>query len=76
MADFFIHIDRGIIDSNRKHGRDDPPVTIRRGKHGRSVKAHHVKLPAGAEVIYDGSQLLGCGARCVIRSPAMPEVVR
>lgn len=73
---YYIHIDRGVIDANRKHGRDDPPVTVRRGKWGRSFKAHEIELPAGTRVIYNGSVQLGCGARCVIASPVEPVVIR
>lgn len=76
MTDYFIHIDRGRIDSNRKNGTNLPPITIRRGKSGRSTKAHEISLPAGTKVIYTGETLLSCGARCVIVSPEMPEVIR
>jgi hypothetical protein len=74
---YYTHINRGVIDANRKHGRNDPPVRFQRGKYGKPTYAHEVRLPEGARVVYsaDGT-LLPCGARLVIVSTASPEVVR
>lgn len=74
---FYTHINRGIIDANRKHGRNDPPITIKRGKYGRAVTAHEVELPSRARMIYSPHEpLLPCGARLVVVSDEMPIVVR
>lgn len=76
---WYIHIDRGIIDANRKHRRADPPVTVRKGKHGKSFKALEIELPAGARVTYTPeveTPILPCGARVVIASPECPTVIR
>lgn len=73
---YYTHINRGVIDANRKHGRADPPITIKRGKNGKPIHAHRVRLPADAELIYSHAEpLLPCGARCVIQSATAPEVV-
>lgn len=73
---WFTHINRGVIDANRKHGRSDPPVSIRKGKRGKAIYATHVRLPAGAEVIYSAHEpILPCGARMVIVSETQPEVI-
>lgn len=77
--DWFVHVDRGIIDSNRTHKTARPPVTIRRGKHGKSTKALEVALPAGSRVVYapeTGEPILPCGARLVIICPEEPLVIR
>jgi hypothetical protein len=85
MSDvWYIHIDRGVIDGNRKRAQRGetemlPPVTIKRGKRGRSIKAFRVQLPAGCEVVYTpetGEPLLPCGARLVITSPEEPTVLQ
>lgn len=74
---YYTHINRGVIDANRKHGQADAPIAIKRGKRGKPTYAHEVKLPAGARLIYsDGEPLLPCGARCVIASDEAPEVIR
>lgn len=82
---WYVHVDRGAIDSNRKRFKEDPaaemlpPVTIKRGKSGKSVKCFEFRLPAGAEGIYtpeNGVPILPCGARLVLVSPVQPEVIR
>ena len=73
---WYTHINRGVIDSNRKHGRNDPPVRFQEGKYGKATYAHEVELPAGSRVVYcaDG-RILPCGARLVIISEGAPKVV-
>ena len=72
---WYTHINRNIIDSNRKHGKNDAPIRYQKGKYGEPTYAHRVRLPAGATIIYDGSALLPCGARLIIESEEEPEVV-
>lgn len=77
MPEFYTHVDRGVIDANRKHGRNDPPVTIKHGKRGRSIKAFEVELPAGSRMIYSPHEpVLPCGARLVVVSQQQPVVIR
>ena len=74
---YYTHINRNVIDSNRKHGRNDPPVRFQKGKYGKAVYAHEVELPMGSRVIYDPhARLLPCGARLVITSDEEPRVIR
>lgn len=73
---YYTHVNRNVIDSNRKHGRNDPPVKFQKGKHGKAVYAHTVELPAGSRVVYDPhGRILPCGARLVIVSEEAPVVV-
>lgn len=71
---YYTHINRGVIDANRKHGRNDPPIRVQRGKYGKSEYGHSVILPAQSRIVYsaDGT-LLPCGARLVIVSEDKPE---
>lgn len=74
---YYTHINRGVIDSNRKHGRNDPPVKFQEGKYGKATYCHEVELPAGSKVVYDSEgRILPCGARLVITSPTAPVVVK
>ena len=74
---YYTHINRGVIDANRKHGRNDPPITIKRGKSGKAIRAHEVELPAGARMVYSPHDpILPCGARLVVVSDTAPVVVR
>lgn len=73
---YYTHINRGVIDSNRKHGRNDPPVRFQKGKYGKSVYCHEVEFTNG-RVVYDHEgTLLPCGARLVIMSETEPKVIR
>ena len=73
---WYTHINRNVIDSNRKHGRNDPPVRFQKGKYGKVTYAHEVELPRGSRVVYDPhGRILPCGARLVICSDEEPVVV-
>ena len=74
---YYTHINRNVIDSNRKHEKNDPPVRFQNGKYGESVYCHEVELPEGSRVVYDHlGTLLPCGARLVIISETEPKVLR
>lgn len=73
---YYVHVNRNIIDANRKHDRDDPPVRFQRGKSGRATYAHEIELLGPSRIVYDGKQLLKCGSRLVIATELKPRVVR
>ena len=74
---YYTHINRGTIDSNRKHSREDTPVKFQKGKYGKATYAMEVELPAGSRIIYDTKgTILPCGARLVIVSETEPKVIR
>lgn len=75
---YYTHINRGVIDSNRKHGTDLPAVRFQKGKYGKAVYAHRVRFTGGGEVVQSKRgepPLLPCGARLVIVTQEKPEVV-
>ncbi len=73
---YYTHVNRGVIDSNRKHGKNDPPIAIKRGKTGKSEYAFRVELPPNSEMIYSPHDpILACGARLVIVSDEAPRIV-
>lgn len=73
---YYTHINRGIIDSNRKHGTNKPPICYRKGKTGKAVYAHEIELPAGSRILYQPHDpVLSCGARLVIISETEPTVI-
>lgn len=77
MADvWYTHINRNVIDSNRKHGRSEPPIKFQKGKYGDPVYCHSVDLPNGSRLVYSAEgTILPCGARLVIESPERPTIV-
>jgi hypothetical protein len=77
VSEYYTHVNRNVIDSNRKNGRNDPPVRFQKGKYGKSIYCHEVRLPEGSRMVYDHEgTILPCGARLVIVSDVQPEVVR
>ena len=73
---FYTHINRNIIDSNRRNGTNNPPIRYQKGKTGKAVYAHEIELPAGSRIIYQASNpILSCGARVVIVSETEPTVI-
>lgn len=74
---WYVHINRGVIDSNRKHTKNDPPISFRKGKYGKSFYAHEIELPESTKVIYNPHDpILKCGARLVIVCETEPVVIR
>lgn len=72
---WYTHINRNVIDSNRKRGTNDPPIKFQEGRYGEPTYAHRVRLLSGSTVVYDaGGRLLPCGARLVIESEEQPTV--
>lgn len=72
---WYIHINRGIIDSNRKQGRDDAPITIKHGRHGTSIPCRDVSLRGPVRLYYDADGILPCGAKVVIQTAFEPEIL-
>ena len=73
---FYTHINRGTIDSNRKHGTVTPAVRFQKGRYGKATYAMEVEIDGPIRVRYSPhAPLLPCGARLVIESEAEPRVV-
>lgn len=76
MTKWFIHINRGVIDSNRKHKKNDPPIKFQKGKYGKATYAHSVELSGTSRIIYNPEgHILLCGARLVIESDREPIIM-
>lgn len=74
---YYTHINRNVIDSNRKQGTDRPAIRFQRGRYGAPTYAHEVELPAGSRVVYSAHEpILPCSARLVIQSSTAPLVIR
>jgi hypothetical protein len=74
---YYTHINRNVIDANRKHGRNDPPVRFQKGKYGKATYAHEMEVVGSCRVIYSPhGRLLPCGARLVIQSETEPRVIK
>lgn len=63
-----IHVDKHVIAANRKHGRNDPPITIQTSR--GSKKAFAVDIKGPSRFIYSPDKPLSCGARLWIETTA------
>ncbi len=72
----YIHVNQHVIRANKKHGKNDPVITIKSGKN--NTYCHEVEILGPSKVIYGGNDkpLLNCGARVVIETESQVEVVK
>jgi hypothetical protein len=72
----FIHVNQHKIRANKKHGTDEPVITIKEGR--TNTYCHAVDIKGPSRVLYGGNDkpLLSCGARVVIETESEIEIVR
>lgn len=72
----YIHVNQHVIRSNKKHGKDDPVITIKQGS--KNMYCHEVEIKGPSRVMYGGNNkpLLNCGARVIIETESDVEIVR
>jgi len=66
----YIHVNQHKIRHNRKHGSNEPVITVKEGR--KNTYCHSVEILGPSKVIYGGNDkpLLSCGARVVIETEA------
>lgn len=62
----YIAVNRNRIQSNRKHGQNEPVLRICEGKHGKPMYANEVEYTGLVRVVYRPDAPLPCGARAWI----------
>ena len=72
----YIHVNQHKIRANKKHGTNEPVITVKRGK--ENTYCYEVKVLGPSTVVYGGNDkpLLSCGARVVIMTEGEVEVVK
>jgi hypothetical protein len=68
-----IHVNQHVIKSNRKHGRQDPVLTVKTYK--TNTYASNVKIHGASEVIYSPEKPLSCGAHVWIQTQSQVEIL-
>lgn len=68
-----IHVNSNTIRSNRKHDKNDPPLSIRKTRSAKAVYAHQVNLvdqqgQVVARIVYQPESPLSCGAQIWIET--------
>ena len=66
-----IHVNREVLASNKKHGTNHPPISVRIGS--KTYLCHEVDIPGNAKMIYRPHESLPCGAVLWLEVP--PDVV-
>lgn len=73
----WINVNKHVIAGNAKHGRNDPPVRVAKGKHGKPVYAHEIEITGPARVVYDAAHpILPCGARLAICTESEVKIIK
>jgi hypothetical protein len=67
-----VHVNQNTLRGNRKNGRSDPPIAIRRGR--RVEYATEVKVGEG-RFVYSPDKPLSCGARLWFETLDPVEIV-
>lgn len=67
-----IHINQHIIRSNKKHGANEPVITVKRGK--TNTYGHAVEIHGPSRVVYQPDCPLNCGARVWIETESPVDV--
>ena len=63
-----IHVNMHKIRANKKHGTNEPVITVKEGR--KNTYGHEVEILGPSQVIYGGNDkpILPCGARVVIET--------
>ena len=64
----YIHVNQHKIRANKKHGTNEPVITVKQGR--KNTYCHSVEVLAPSVVRYGGNEkpILSCGARVVIET--------
>ena len=64
----YIHVNQHKIRANKKHGTNEPVITIKEGRN--NTYCHTVEILGQSKIRYGGNEkpILSCGARVVIET--------
>ena len=70
MVKKYIHVNQHKIRANKKHGTNEPVITIKEGR--KNTYCHEVEIHGPSKMFYGGNDkpILSCGARVVIETEA------
>ena len=71
-----IHVNQHKIRANKKHGTNEPVITIKQGS--KNTYCHEVEILGPSKIVYGGNDkpLLSCGARVVISTDSEIKIVK
>lgn len=56
----YIHVNKHVLDSNRKNNLDDPPITVK--TYQSNNYCHEVEISGPSRIMYSKDKPLSCGA--------------
>jgi hypothetical protein len=70
----YIHVNMHKIRANKKHGTNEPVITVKEGRKNRY--GHEVEILGPSKVLYGGNDkpILSCGARVVIKTKSEVKI--
>jgi len=73
---YYINVNRQTIQKNAKYGTNEPPVSFRKGKNGKSTYCHELEIENGRIIYNAQAPVLKCGARLVILTKHEPKIIK
>ena len=72
----YIHVNQHKIRANKKHGTNEPVITIKEGR--KNTYCHEVEILGNSKIRYGGNEkpILSCGARVVIETEGEVVIVK
>ena len=67
-----IHVNMHKVKENKKHGTNEPVITIKEGK--SNTYCHEVSILGESKVVYRPEKPLSCGAKVWIETNAELEI--
>ena len=67
-----VSVNSNVIRSNKKHGKDDPPIRI---AEGRKIRYAREVVVGRGRFVYSPDRPLSCGARLYFETDEAVEVV-
>ena len=76
MKTKYIHVNQHKIRANKKHGTNEPVITIKEGS--KNTYCHEVEVLGPSKIMYGGNDkpILSCGARVVIKTQSEIKIVK
>ena len=76
MSKKYIHVNQHKIRANKKHGTNEPVITIKEGR--KNTYCHEVEIVGNSKIRYGGNEkpILSCGARVVIETEGEVVIVK
>ena len=76
MKTKYIHVKQHKIRANKKHGTNEPVITIKEGS--KNTYCHEVEVLGPSKIMYGGNDkpILSCGARVVIKTQSEIKIIK